>query len=66
MSQDCRGRFPNTQGLIDERQGVWWKGLNIKVVDNVGSRLDGLDGLIACLHQYNRLHRICPLYVHIQ
>jgi hypothetical protein len=25
-----RGRLANTQDLTEERQGVWWEGLNIK------------------------------------
>jgi hypothetical protein len=61
MPQDGRGCFVNTQGLIEERQGVWWKGLNIKIAYNVESRLNGLDKLLTCLHKYGRLHRISPL-----
>jgi hypothetical protein len=51
MSQDGGGCFANTQSLVDEIQEVWWEGLNAKTADNVGFRLDGLDGLIACLHK---------------
>jgi hypothetical protein len=36
------------------------EGIKCKVLDNIGSRLNGLDELIAYLHQYDRLHKICP------
>jgi hypothetical protein len=34
------------------------EGFKHKVADNIGSRLNSSDGLIACLHQYGRLHRV--------